>query len=482
MRVLWSNLFHLCGFGILGVALVIFLYDLGYNYHLSSQDTTTASFHSPNSPTLPLPLSKTGSLSASTEHEQVIGASSSYQGNHPESWIVKPAICSANNETLSCLQSSPSSTSSQTNTINDPVCKMNKCPLHSFCFLGACPCHPGYTGKDCQDRIPYEKSNPWYTLHCPNLKMTLTFDINLPLDKVGGEKMSVRHKNKTIETSTLRHNNPVQQQDEGQQISPAKESALCPPPANPDYCSYLCFSHASYGSAVVPLSLWKSAQQAEGDLWHEVSSWQTGADSNDRSEEHWVAFDMFRCIEKGKNLGTVIEVGAGPWTQLKGMLHIRPDIQVQSFTVWEPGANRYIREVSSCSYKVPGKLAKFNGNGFHSFPVTINSQGGELLADTSSHDTYDTLISINVIEHVQDAFSYLTGLYLVLKKGGTLIMHERYYSDDQITNADKFHPVRIKREVLDRFLGGFRIIYNNCNSKFDNRPGEKGYYVIAIKK
>jgi len=310
--------------------------------------------------------------------------------------------------------------------------------------------------------------------------MPMTIDINIPIERVGGEKFGLLLKNKSTEGSHLRHHHHQHAQ---QEISTATTSVdgLCPPPANPEFCSYLCFSHISYGSAVVPISLWKSAQQAEGDLWHEVSSWQNGADSNDRSEEHHLAFDKFSCLDKGTTLGSVIEVGAGPWTQLKGMLHIRPDIQVQSFMVWEPGADRYMSEVSSCSYKTSGKLTKFNGSGFHPFPVTINSRGGELLTDSSSHNLYDTLISINVIEHVQDAFSYLTGLYLVLKKGGLLILHERYYSDDQITQGDKFHPVRIKRAVLDRFLSGFKILYNNCHAKFDNRPGEKGYYVIAIK-
>lgn len=98
---------------------------------------------------------------------------------------------------------------------------------------------------------------------------------------------------------------------------------------------------------------------------------------------------------------------------------------------------------------------------------------------------YDVVISINVVEHVQDAFQYLSGLYASLKKGGTLIMHERYYnSDPEMLNGDRFHPVRIKQVVLDLLLAGtlFDVVFNNCSAAYAQRPGERGYYVIATKR
>ena len=50
--------------------------------------------------------------------------------------------------------------------------------------------------------------------------------------------------------------------------------------------------------------------------------------------------------------------------------------------------------------------------GYHDFPVKVLSKGGETLINTDGtrQSQYDTLISINVIEHVQDAFQYLTGI------------------------------------------------------------------------
>lgn len=195
-----------------------------------------------------------------------------------------------------------------------------------------------------------------------------------------------------------------------------------------------------------------------------------------------------------------------------------------------------MRDVSSCSYRSGTRLLKWESatGGFysgidyipgiqshmyHDFPVNVISDGGELLLahiNTGSNSNkvpinsidrqksaqkifiegsiggktesspeapilYDTLISVNVIEHVEDAFRYLNGLYVSLRRGGLLIFHDRYYRDTEIGDGDKYHPIRIKRAVLDRFLMGFEIIFNNCSANYDGRPGEQGYYVIARK-
>ena len=159
-----------------------------------------------------------------------------------------------------------------------------------------------------------------------------------------------------------------------------------------------------------------------------------------------------------------------------------------------------MKEVKSCSYKDRIHLSKWDQNieKYHQFPISVVGDGGELLSTSTStslrvnnnnssssnsnkQEYYDTLISINVLEHVQDAFQYLNGLYYSIKKGGYLILHERYYDDSTIINGDNYHPIRIKRILLDHFLSGFHIIYNNCNASYEGRLGEQGYYVVAIK-
>ena len=83
---------------------------------------------------------------------------------------------------------------------------------------------------------------------------------------------------------------------------------------------------------------------------------------------------------------------------------------------------------------------------------------------------------------MQDAFHYLTNLYTALRPGGLLIFHERYYEDHLVSKGDRYHPIRIKRVVLDHFLSGFDILFNNCSATYGGRGEDKGYYVIGRKR
>lgn len=56
---------------------------------------------------------------------------------------------------------------------------------------------------------------------------------------------------------------------------------------------------------------------------------------------------------------------------------------------------------------------------------------------------------------------------------------QRYYDDNTIVDGDIFHPIRIKRRVLDRFLAGFKIQFNNCSAAFEGRKGEKGEVILV---
>jgi hypothetical protein len=236
----------------------------------------------------------------------------------PATFCTSSTVAVANNVNGRTLSSTHASKHSRTAS-DDPLCQRTLCPTNSFCFLGTCPCHPGYTGARCEVKL--EVANPWYTKSCPNLQMQNTIDINLPLALVGGE-----HTRLNSSTTT-----------------PLNSETLCVSPAHPKRCAYLCYSHPTYGAAVVPTSLWQAAQQAEGNLWAQVGNYQMTSDANDRAQEHWKAYQNFIGIPKNYGLGQVIEVGAGPWTQFKGILHVRPDLVqgVSRFTVWEPGANRY---------------------------------------------------------------------------------------------------------------------------------------------
>lgn len=137
---------------------------------------------------------------------------------------------------------------------DDPICLKNVCSNTSFCYLGACFCHPGYDGKECS--LTLNPSNPWYTKYCPNLLSTNTANMTVPLHMLGGE-----------------YSQPDQNSNEGSAKKSSSSSVRinenkCEGSVNQKACAYLCYSHPSYGTAVVPHSLWHAAQNAEGKYLH----------------------------------------------------------------------------------------------------------------------------------------------------------------------------------------------------------------------
>lgn len=219
-----------------------------------------------------------------------------------------------------------------------------QCSIHSTCFMGTCLCHPGYTGPTCDEKK--KRANPWYTADCPNLAADklLSYNIN---DTIGGNK------NCTGE--------------------------------GPNPCAYLCYSGEEYGSVIIPQQVWQNAQNEEGKLWRAPRFKKR---DGDRVNEHFQGFADYKCIP-GESLGNVIEFGAGPWTQFRGLLSKRPDVKVDSYTVLDPGADGYIKSVESCAYKT-GKLLKFDRNGFHDFPVHVVSDlaGRYSCLNVSHHDCF----------------------------------------------------------------------------------------------
>jgi len=187
-------------------------------------------------------------------------------------------------------------------------------------------------------------ANPWYTADCPNLQDT---NSTLNVDRLGSDLGGIKDCPDGL----------AQHVSLGTGLS---------------YCAYLCYSTPLVGTAIVPHSLWKMAQQAENTLWAKAPR----GTNNDRYRDHFQGFANYHCLTTNQNLGHVVEVGAGPWTQFRGLLHLRPDVQVESYTVLEPGADFYVQSVSSCAYKT-GKLAQYpDTSKFHEFPVHIRSSLG----------------------------------------------------------------------------------------------------------
>ena len=79
--------------------------------------------------------------------------------------------------------------------------------------------------------------------------------------------------------------------------------------------------------------------------------------------------------------------------------------------------------------------------------------------------SFDTVVTINVLEHCEDAFEYMHRMHRVLKPGGLLIFHERVYDNfwkvlDPVTHSSEvagWHPLRVKRKLVDTLLKHYEV-------------------------
>ena len=102
---------------------------------------------------------------------------------------------------------------------------------------------------------------------------------------------------------------------------------------------------------------------------------------------------------------------------------------------------------------------------------------------------FDTLLCINVIEHVWDAYEVLSNIYNALKKGGILIYHDRFYpfpgyGDRVLGPGNLFHPIRLTRFIFEHFLKQFETIYifeGQTEQQIKRAYGEVGFYFIGRK-
>ena len=179
--------------------------------------------------------------------------------------------------------------------------------------------------------------------------------------------------------------------------------------------------------------------------------------------------------------GAFLEVGAGPWTQSHYMLQAR-SYSVDRYVILEPNAINYAAMVKTCPYR-HGVV-----EGIDEGRVVIINAGAEHL-DLMQH-SFDTVMVINVLEHVQNAIKILRNVYNALKPGGLLIFSERWWNSySPVARMDLdtlYHPIRLKKVVITTFLSGFDAIYDirdkeSKSFNIDNR-NYNGTYFVGRKK
>lgn len=195
------------------------------------------------------------------------------------------------------------------------------------------------------------------------------------------------------------------------------------------------------GIVRVTTDRWRLAQKFEETYW---MTHALGA-TCDRSEEHASCFNHYRCLPE--NLGTMLEAGCGPFTQVAMILgsgHTADFVMLV-----DPLASEYLKH-PNCAYK--NKMMGGKQIGLLSCPIE----------DFQQSRYFDTAVCVNVLEHVVDADVAMWNITSSLRLGGLLVFHERSW-DNTSPNLlyDVGHPIRLRAETINIMLSKFKPIFQN---------------------
>lgn len=225
-----------------------------------------------------------------------------------------------------------------------------------------------------------------------------------------------------------------------------------------------CFFNPVYGVASISCERWRMAQNSEKHVW-------LGFGINDRAKFHYIGFGNY--LAAPTDLGNVAELGAGPSTQTQTIKN-KAGKNIKTVTLVEPMAFTYMSKVPHCYYKT---------GVFSNISTTILSMPAE---DLKHEIQFDTVVMINVIEHVYDAFSILHKAISMIKPGGIFIWHERlkrqYNGYHSFTADFKLHPIRIKHIVTTYIMEQFDQLYFANSSQELSRWGYDAVYFIGRRK
>ena len=238
-----------------------------------------------------------------------------------------------------------------------------------------------------------------------------------------------------------------------------------------------CFWDDRVGTVRVDAATWRAAQAKESGWWRGSTAGMAG----DRAEEQTRGFARYAALPPLVG-GDHAEFGCGPFTQtLTSLLPARPDVAFRSVTLLDPNLLDYVRDVPSCTF-AGGGLPLPGGA-----PTYLVAAGAEAPLFFAA---FDSLIMVNVLEHVQDAAAILHNVWAALRPGGVLIFHDRVFAGPYSLTPDAFerelmaiHPVRIREPLIDDFLRHVDVLYEDrvgtkeCLLRRDNC-----IYIIARKR
>jgi SAM-dependent methyltransferase len=265
------------------------------------------------------------------------------------------------------------------------------------------------------------------------------------------------------------------------------------------------FFEEKRGVVQVPLERWRLAQAYEARTWL-VEGVHA---QDDRNWLHCEGFDNYRPLGEGQTFERAIEIGCGPFTNLR---IIGGNCAIKKAVLLDPLIQRYI-EHPNCTYRkkkiVPERASINEGNSnnaiaqrfmrlfkrasFRWVPgIPIEARIPAPIEAAPDLGQFDLIVMINVIEHCFNLDTVLSKILSMLKPGGMFIFHDKLYSaarvkENLLSRYDAGHPLKADRDLIIRFLEArFDALHRKeCFVKDEYEDidlSEEGIYFIGRKR
>lgn len=209
---------------------------------------------------------------------------------------------------------------------------------------------------------------------------------------------------------------------------------------------------------------WLSAQKYEKKTWMENNL----SEHDDRNNEHIDRFNQLFYLKDKLNNSKVIELGCGPFTNIRLMTDI---LNVSEITLLDPLIDEYVNH-PNCIYK----NKTING-----IPINIINSPIESF-DTD--ELFDVVIIINVLEHCYNVDMIFEKIFKILKVGGILIFSDVYFDDVKtiLYNIyDAGHPIKVSKGKIESFIKRFETIFDKRFHKLYSQDWRNDLYFVGKK-
>jgi SAM-dependent methyltransferase len=222
---------------------------------------------------------------------------------------------------------------------------------------------------------------------------------------------------------------------------------------------------------VVDQKRWEEAQHYEKKTWM-VSNRHI---SDDRNYEHFKRFNSYEDLIKYENINkieNVIELGCGPFTNIRTILNILPNLK--KIDLLDPLLDDYLTH-PNCFYK-DKKILNYE---VKTHPIPIEK--------FETIKKYDMVLMNNVLEHCYDIHKIFDVINSILKENGILVFSDVYFKSESLKIIltevyDAGHPLKLSEFFMENFLNGFKSIYNKDYHNLYNQSWRNDKYFIGVKK